>query len=629
MNHLKALIRCCPIPISLVFSSWQIPSLRLIIVPTIDKFGQEWKGNTEAYQIGKSPRSLILTLIWLDYHDNSPTPSAGPEHQQESQKETESTRSDIELVQNKPETTSENPPKSNLPPSDDEQPPDRYHKILQDALCIRFHTMQVPYLNTPNVRMALVHHVDIPQAVTGFGKPEEKIFAFVLGLKGIDIGMEKLLDALKLYWEATDEQRAAKEVAAEKVGLTPKLFIAAILKLYGFRAAKKSILVSAYDRLLSIDTNLVAAEKLLFLDVTSKKPLTEREQRGKLAIQVKTCTKLNQTLMDINMSLPGVRSRVHYIGLCARGLVRDQSTMQAYIKDKLIATKCDSSTQAKVTRDIQPARIGGHDIEKMVTEETRPSVPLQGEQTSRYKTIGDRGMSLDEALSELGTTKFHRRDNDKLDMIERAMEQFEVDIKSLKARTTIAIGLVSNLYAHSQGNFQSLMLQAAERDSSNMRTIATLTVLLLPATFLTVLFATPIIQWAVPVVKIASGSGSDSSDSPINHIDRGFPILALFPFSLYMGLSLSTNLPLLLYLRWEWFLKKWERAVRTKCKHVQDDSTYRAERERESDIMKVMHHTKTQLEEDGMWGMCGGEGGGRQSSVAMSSIGRSSSSSNH
>lgn len=115
-------------------------------------------------------------------------------------------------------------------------------------------------------------------------------------------------------------------------------------------------------------------------------------------------------------------------------------------------------------------------------------------------------MSLDEVPSELGTTKFHRRDNDKLDMIERAMEQFEVDIKSPKAGTTIAIGLVSclipcfivrnqayinitkvsNLYARSQGNFQSLMLQAAERDSSNMRTIATLTVLLLPATFLAV-----------------------------------------------------------------------------------------------------------------------------------------------
>lgn len=105
--------------------------------------------------------------------------------------------------------------------------------------------------------MALVHHVDIPQAATRFGRPEEKIFAFVLGLKGIDIGIEKLLDALKRYWEATDEQRAAEEVAAEKVGLAPKLFITAILKLYGFRAAKESILVSAYDGLLAINIKLV------------------------------------------------------------------------------------------------------------------------------------------------------------------------------------------------------------------------------------------------------------------------------------------------------------------------------------------------------------------------------------
>lgn len=47
-------------------------------------------------------------------------------------------------------------------------------------------------------------------------------------------------------------------------------------------------------------------------------------------------------------------------------------------------------------------------------------------------------------IQTLGTMKFERRDNDRLDMIESAMEQFEVDIKSLKARTTIAIGLVSN-----------------------------------------------------------------------------------------------------------------------------------------------------------------------------------------
>jgi hypothetical protein len=45
---------------------------------------------------------------------------------------------------------------------------------------------------------------------------------------------------------------------------------------------------------------------------------------------------------------------------------------------------------------------------------------------------------------------------------------------------------VSNLYAHSQSNFQRIILQASGRDSSNMAIMATLTALLLPATFLAV-----------------------------------------------------------------------------------------------------------------------------------------------
>lgn len=47
-------------------------------------------------------------------------------------------------------------------------------------------------------------------------------------------------------------------------------------------------------------------------------------------------------------------------------------------------------------------------------------------------------------LDALSSTIYTRRDNDKLDMISRAMMQYEVDIKSLKARATIAIGLVSD-----------------------------------------------------------------------------------------------------------------------------------------------------------------------------------------
>ncbi len=46
-------------------------------------------------------------------------------------------------------------------------------------------------------------------------------------------------------------------------------------------------------------------------------------------------------------------------------------------------------------------------------------------------------------LNLLDSTRFERRDNEKLDMIFRAMKQYEVDIKSLKAHVVINVGLVS------------------------------------------------------------------------------------------------------------------------------------------------------------------------------------------
>jgi hypothetical protein len=50
---------------------------------------------------------------------------------------------------------------------------------------------------------------------------------------------------------------------------------------------------------------------------------------------------------------------------------------------------------------------------------------------------------LKRALKLLDSSKFVKRDNDKFDLIARAMQQYQVDIKSLKSHMTINIGLVS------------------------------------------------------------------------------------------------------------------------------------------------------------------------------------------
>jgi hypothetical protein len=49
--------------------------------------------------------------------------------------------------------------------------------------------------------------------------------------------------------------------------------------------------------------------------------------------QMEDCTSLNLKLMKMDKALPRVRSRVHFVGLCAKGLLRDQSQIQEYIRE--------------------------------------------------------------------------------------------------------------------------------------------------------------------------------------------------------------------------------------------------------------------------------------------------------
>src|SRR5205809_5530286 len=107
---------------------------------------------------------------------------------------------------------------------------------LCDADSFSVHTIQVPYLDNKNVILALLHHIHIPREVTSGGKlqlgePSEKIFAFILGWSWKKL--QKLWTTLAMYQE--------EKSSSGNVGITPKLFVAAVLKLYGFAAAKKSM----------------------------------------------------------------------------------------------------------------------------------------------------------------------------------------------------------------------------------------------------------------------------------------------------------------------------------------------------------------------------------------------------
>jgi hypothetical protein len=349
--------------------------------------------------------------------------------------------------------------------------------------------MQAPYLNKFNFILVLVHHVKISKIPVsqggGYGDPEEHIFAFVLGLPADEIG--KLFTSLRYYWETTIPKPM-------EVGLTTRLFLAAVLKVYGFRVAQDSVLKS-FGTLEDIGEELQKLkdtlkgevelnknrEKALLLTTDGKKKiLTEEKEiksKEKFEKQMQNCTSLNLELMKMDKALPGVRSRVHYVGLCAQGLLRDQSRIQEYIRDYLTALE-DATTE-----ETAPNTTSG---EQPADESVDPAVKVS--KTAANGTVSKRGKSIEQVIKALSTSRYKRRD-DKLDMLNRSMQQFEIDIKSLKARANIAIGLVATEYARSQGNFQSLVIQATERDGSIMRIIATITVYLLPATFLAVSYS--------------------------------------------------------------------------------------------------------------------------------------------
>jgi hypothetical protein len=183
---------------------------------------------------------------------------------------------------------------------------------------------------------------------------------------------EYLFDIIRFYQE---EQPDA--------GITPMLFISALLKWYGFKAAET--VVKGFALLTENDEMLLKQDKDLRI--------------GSIKEKAKKCDDMNKQLTVLNKSLTGVRSRVNYVAESAGDMIRDSCTMVKFIKAEI--------------------RHPGFDI-----------------------AFGKRQSVLRD-LDILDSVRFVMRDNDKFDLIERAMKQYSIDIKSLKAHLTINIGLVS------------------------------------------------------------------------------------------------------------------------------------------------------------------------------------------
>jgi hypothetical protein len=160
------------------------------------------------------------------------------------------------------------------------------------------------------------------------------------------------------------------------------LFMGVLLKWYGFKAAH--IVVNSFEELINIDSVLLKGGEIVwYSDIKTK---------------AEECNRLNARLAERNRALIGLRSRVNYVADTARNMITDACTMKKFVTDEL--------------------NRGGYDA-------------IHSSE------------SLERALGLLDSSRFVMRDNDEFDLIARAMQQYSVDIKSLKTHMTINIGLVS------------------------------------------------------------------------------------------------------------------------------------------------------------------------------------------
>ena len=209
-----------------------------------------------------------------------------------------------------------------------------------------------------------------------------------------DVIEQHLLPSIQLFQEEHPEYNRLDDHGNEvspyqgiapsggSIWLTPMLFMGVLLKWYGFKAAH--VVVQSFEDLVEIDKELMQADKGIWY--------------GNIKKQAEKCNSLNLKLTKLNTSLIGLRSRVNYVADTTRDMVTDICTMTKFVTDEL----------------------NGGDYDKICPRKF-----------------------LKQALKLLDSSKFVKRDNDKFDLTARTMQQYSVDIKSLKAHMTINIGLVS------------------------------------------------------------------------------------------------------------------------------------------------------------------------------------------
>jgi hypothetical protein len=174
------------------------------------------------------------------------------------------------------------------------------------------------------------------------------------------------------------------DLVKASAGMTPRLFMATVLSQYGWVVAQE--VIKSGRTLVLCDQNIKAALEIL----KNTEPGSSDDVTTKIG-------EINETLIKMNINLTGTRSTMHYLAESAHTLIDGVSTFEKYIQARLSEWKVNSDSTA-----------------------------------------------LMDALHELDSCKESIRDNDKLELVRKTMEQYKMDIKALQQHIDLSVGMASH-----------------------------------------------------------------------------------------------------------------------------------------------------------------------------------------
>jgi hypothetical protein len=211
-------------------------------------------------------------------------------------------------------------------------------------------------------------------------------------------------------------QDIAKDHLAPDAGITPRLFVGALLSQYGTTVSAN--VEKTAKLLLDFDTMLSGAVAAI------QKGEAEGESDEHICEVTKKIQSANERLVTMTQKLTGIKSTMHFLAESTQVLVKGITPFHEYIDARLD----DWMVPVALTR------LDDHSIrEKQPHSETAMSSQLVPNPHSG---------TLKQSLKQLDIVKEHLRDKDKLIMVRNNMFQYKQDIKGLQQHIDLNIGMV-------------------------------------------------------------------------------------------------------------------------------------------------------------------------------------------